>query len=176
MMPSPDHPDDPDHSLYSPQKCHRVMGAGLEEVEAGRYRRLMIDIMPRVGKTTLASKMYPAFYVGRHPERSIIVATYNETFAEDLGRGCRDVIMSPAYRQVFPDLRIKKKSAAVNRVETTAGGVIFFVGRGSAVTGRGAHTILLDDPIKDRKEADSPTIRDGMWNWFNQVLKSRVMN
>ena len=80
------------------------------------------------------------------------------------------------YRQVFPRLEIKKKSAAVNRVETTAGGVVFCVGRGSAVTGRGAHTILLDDPLKDRKEADSIVIRDGLWQWFNQVLKTRLMN
>jgi len=176
MMPDPDRPDDPDCSLYSPQKFHRIIGAGLEEIEAAKFRRLMIDIGPRFGKTTLASKMYPAWYIGRHPEKSIIVATYNETFAEDLGRGVRDVIVTPQYRQVFPALRIKKKSAAVNRVETTAGGVIFTVGRGSAVTGRGAHTILLDDPIKDRKEADSTLIRDGMWNWYNQVLRTRLMN
>lgn len=176
MMPEPDHPDDPDYSLYSAQKFHRVMGAGLEEVEAHKYRRLMIDIGPRFGKTTLSSKMYPAWYIGRHPERSIIVATYNETYSLDLGRGIRDIMLTPQYRQVFPDLRIKKKSAAVNRVETTEGGVIFCVGRGSAITGRGAHTILLDDPIKDRKEADSITIRDSLWQWFSQVLRTRLMN
>jgi hypothetical protein len=54
--------------------------------------------------------------------------------------------------------------------------VIFCVGRGSAITGRGAHLILLDDPIKDRKEADSLLIRDGLWNWYNQVLRTRLMN
>ena len=126
--------------------------------------------MPRVGKTTLASSMYPAWYIGRHPERSIIVATYNETYSWDLGRKIRDIMQTPQYRQVFPDLQIKKKSAAVNRVETTDGGVVFCVGRGSAVTGRGAHTILLDDPLKDRKEADSVVIRDNLWQWYNQVL------
>lgn len=176
MMPEPDHPDDPDCSLYSPQKFHRVIGAGLEEIEAAKFRRLMIDIGPRFGKTTLASNMYPAWYIGRHPERSIIVATYNETYSWDLGRKVRDIMTTPQYRQVFPDLRIKKKSAAVNRIETTDGGVIFCVGRGSAVTGRGAHTILLDDPIKDRKEADSVIIRDGLWQWYTQVLRTRLMN
>ena len=176
MMPDPDHSDDPAFSLYSPQRFHRVIGAGLEEVEQHKYRRLMIDIGPRFGKTTLASNMFPAWYAGRHPERSIIVATYNEHYAQDLGRKIRDIIMSPQYHQVFPDLRIKKKSSAVNRVETSEGGVIFCVGRGSAITGRGAHCILLDDPIKDRKEADSVTIRDTMWQWYTQVLRTRLMN
>src|SRR4029077_1485375 len=160
MMPDPENPDDPTYSVYSPQKYHRVIGAALEEVEKGKYRRLEIEIMPRAGKTTLASSMYPAWYIGRHPERSIIVATYNETYSWDLGRKIRDIMQTPQYRQVFPQLQIKKKSAAVNRVETTDGSVVFGVGRGSAVTGRGAHTILLDDPLKDRKEADSVVIRD----------------
>jgi predicted phage terminase large subunit-like protein len=176
MMPDPDHADDPAFSLYSPQRFHRVIGAGLEEVEQHKYRRLMIDIGPRFGKTTLASNMYPAWYAGRHPDRSIIVATYNEHYAQDLGRKIRDIMMTPQYHQVFPELRIKKKSSAVNRVETSEGGVIFAVGRGSAVTGRGAHTILLDDPIKDRREADSVTIRDTMWQWYTQVLRTRLMN
>ena len=89
MMPDPEHSDDPDFSLYKAQKFHRVIGAGLEEIESAKYRRLMINIGPRFGKTTLASAMYPAWYAGRHPERSIIVATYNETYSWDLGRKIR---------------------------------------------------------------------------------------
>ena len=176
MMPDPDAADDASYSLYSPQKFHRVIGAGLEEIEARKFRRLIINLGPRFGKTTLASNMYPAWYLGRHPEHSIIVATYNETYSWDLGRKIRDIMRTPQYHQVFPDLEIKDRSAAVNRVETTQGGIVFCVGRGSAITGRGAHTILLDDPIKDRKEADSPTIRDGLWQWYNQVLRTRLMN
>lgn len=176
MMPDPENPDDPAFSLYSPQKFHKVVCVGLEEVEKGKIRRLKIILPPRAGKTTLASNMYPAWYAGRHPDRSVIVATYNEHYSWDLGRKIRDIMETPQYRQVFPELEIKKRAAAVNRVETTAGGVVFCVGRGSAITGRGAHTILLDDPIKDRKEADSITIRDGLWTWYTQVLRTRLMN
>lgn len=175
MMPDPDHIDDAELSLYKPQKFHRVMGASLEEIESEKFKRLMIQIGPRFGKTTLAARMFPAWYIGRHPDRSIIVATYNEHYSWDLGRGIRDVMMSPQYKQVFPELCVKPKASAVNRIETTAGGVVFCVGRGSAITGRGAHCILLDDPIKDRKEADSILIRDALWNWYNQVLRTRLM-
>jgi predicted phage terminase large subunit-like protein len=175
MMPDPDAADDVGFSLYSPQKFHRVMAVGLEEIERGDMRRLTINIGPRFGKTTLASNMFPAWYVGRHPERSVIVATYNEHYSWDLGRKIRDIMQTPQYQQVFPEVQIKTGASAVNRIETTAGGVIFCVGRGSAITGRGAHCILLDDPIKDRKEADSITIRDSLWSWYTQVLRTRLM-
>jgi predicted phage terminase large subunit-like protein len=176
MMPDPNYDDDVGHSLYDPQRFHRVIGAALEEVERGDYRRLMINVGPRFGKTTLASAMFPAWYVGRHPDRSIIVATYNEHYSWDLGRRVRDIMETPEYGQVFPDVKIKIGANAVNRVQTTRDGVVFSVGRGSSITGRGGHCILLDDPIKDRTEADSVLVREKLWTWYNQVLRTRLMD
>jgi predicted phage terminase large subunit-like protein len=176
MMPDPNHDEDPEQSLYRPQRFHRVIGAALEEVERGDYRRLMMTMGPRMGKTTLASAMFPAWYVGRHPDRSVIVATYNEHYSWDLGRRVRDIMATPQYAQVFPGVEIKTGASAVNRVQTTRDGVVFSVGRGSSITGRGGHCILLDDPIKDRSEADSVLVREKLWVWYNQVLKSRLMD
>jgi predicted phage terminase large subunit-like protein len=176
MMPDPNHDEDPEYSLYKPQRFHRVIGASLEEVERAAYRRVMINVGPRQGKTTLASRMFPAWYIGRHPDRSLIIATYNEHYSWDLGRAVRDVMVTPQYRQVFPHVEIKVGACAVNRIETTQGGVIFAVGRGSSITGRGAHCILLDDPIKDRTEADSIITRERLWVWYNQVLRTRLMD
>jgi predicted phage terminase large subunit-like protein len=176
MMPDPNHDEDTAFSLYDPQRFHRVIGAALEEVERGDYRRLMINVGPRFGKTTLASAMFPAWYMGRHPERSLIVATYNEHYSWDLGRRVRDIMVTPQYAQVFPDVAIKVGACTVNRIETTRGGVVFSVGRGSSITGRGGNCILLDDPIKDRTEADSALVREKLWTWWNQVLKSRLMD
>ncbi len=175
MMPLPDTPDDVSASLYRPAKHHRVLGAALEEVEKGKYKRLQVSMPPRHGKTKLASHMFPAWYIGRHPERSIIVATYSEKFAWDHGRAVRDLIESPLFAQIFPNVRLKPGSASMDRLETEQGGVLFFLGRGSGVTGRGADIILLDDPTKDRKEADSPTIREDLWKWYTQVLQTRLM-
>ena len=176
MMPDPNYDDDVTKSLYLPQQFHRVIGRSLEEVERGDYRRLMINVGPRFGKTTLASAMFPAWYVGRHPDRSIIVATYNEHYSWDLGRRVRDIMETPEYKQVFPDVEIKVGANAVNRVQTTRDGVVFSVGRGSSITGRGGHCILLDDPIKDRTEADSMLVREKLWTWYNQVLRTRLMD
>ena len=82
---------------------------------------------------------------------------------------------TPEYKQVFPDVEIKVGANAVNRVQTTKDGVVFSVGRGSSITGRGGHCILLDDPIKDRTEADSVLVREKLWTWYNQVLRTRLM-
>jgi predicted phage terminase large subunit-like protein len=176
MMPDPNFDEDVDYSLYKPQRFHRIIGAALEEVERGDYRRLMVNVGPRFGKTTLASAMFPAWYIGRHPDRSIIVATYNEHYSWDLGRRVRDIMETPQYKQVFPDVAIKVGANAVNRVQTTRDGVVFSVGRGSSITGRGGHCILLDDPIKDRTEADSVLVREKLWSWYNQVLRTRLMD
>jgi predicted phage terminase large subunit-like protein len=175
MMPDPDHFEDPTYSLYEPQKFHRVLGAALEEVEAERYTRLMVTLGPRFGKTTLASAMYPAWYMGRHPERSIIVATYNENYSWDLGRRVREIMMLPQYQQVFPGVEVKTGAKSVKRIQTTADGVVFAIGRGSTATGRGAHTLLIDDPIKDAQEAGSLLIRDKLWDWYLKVIRTRLM-
>jgi predicted phage terminase large subunit-like protein len=176
MMPVPGQQDDPDHSRYAPQKFHRVMCVALEELEKGTFKRLIISLPPRHGKTLLASKMFPAWFVGRDPQRSLIFGTYNEKFSLDVGRAVRDVMLSPAYAQVFPELRLKTNSLSAERLETELGGVLAFVGRGGTITGRGGDLLVIDDPLKDRHEADSPTIRDTLWTWFTQVIASRLMD
>ena len=176
MMPSPRWPDDPDHSRYETQRFHEVICAALEELAAGRMRRLIINVPPRHGKTQLASKMFIAWFAGLHPELSTIFGTYNEKFSQDIGRAVRDILLSPPYAQVFPNTQLKIDSKASDRLETTAGGILAFVGRGGTTTGRGGDLLVIDDPIKDRQEADSPTIRDTLWTWFTQVIASRLMD
>jgi predicted phage terminase large subunit-like protein len=175
MMPVPDYQDDVSRSLYWPAKHHRVLGAALEEVEKGAYKRLQVTMPPRHGKTRLASHMFAAWYAGKNPGKSIIVGTYSEKFAWDHGRAVRDLIENPLFGQIFPNVRLKAGSASMDRLETEQGGVLFFVGRDSGTTGRGGDVILLDDPIKGRKEADSPTIREQLWTWYTQVIQTRLM-
>ena len=121
MMPPPGEPDDPDYSRYEVQRFHAVIAAALEELEAGRIRRLIISVPPRHGKTQLASKMFTAWFAGRNPHLSTIFGTYNEKFSQDIGRAVRDVMLSPAYAQVFPDTILKDDSQASDRLETVQG-------------------------------------------------------
>ena len=85
-------------------------------------------------------------------------------------------MLMPPYAQVFPGTTLKTDSKASDRLETTEGGILAFVGRGGTTTGRGGDLLVIDDPIKDRMEADSPTIRDTLWTWFTQVIASRLMD
>jgi predicted phage terminase large subunit-like protein len=104
-----------------------------------------------------------------------VVAAYGDEFAADIGADVRRNIQSPTHKQVFPKHRLVRGGTAKDRMNTTQGGLLFFVGRGAALTGRGAHLLVLDDLIKDDKEASSQTIRDQAWNWFNRVALTRRM-
>lgn len=174
----PDHkaPDDVRRSRYQVSRVHRVIADALHDLEARKILRLIINCAPRHGKTELASNRFMAWHAGLHPEQSLIFGTYNDTFAEDRGRAVRSILQSKAHHQVFPDFRLRSGSASVQRLETSAGGILSFVGRGGSITGRGGHGLIIDDPLKGRKEADSQLLRDELWEWFTQVIASRLMD
>ena len=172
MMPDPNNPDDVTKSLYEVAAHHKVIAEALERVESGKIKRLIITVPPRHGKSQLSSRLFPAWFLGRHPERSLILATYADKLSWDFGREVNAFLEDNLYRQIFPDIHIKTSS--VDRIELEAGGKAFFVGRGSSITGRGADGLLVDDPLKDRVEADSPGTREKLWLWFNQVARTRL--
>lgn len=174
-MPVPDDPDDTARSLYDAQRFHHALAVNLEEVARGTLRRLIVTLPPRHGKTELVAKRFIPFYCGLNPGYSVIFGSYNDKFSQDVGRAIRDVIRHPATKQAFPDLILRDDSAAVDRLETEAGGVLTCVGRGGTTTGRGANLLVIDDAFKDAAEADSPTIRDNAWTWFTRVASTRLM-
>ena len=174
-MPSPMDVDDASLSLYDTGWHHQAIAELLEKVERGEILRAIITMPPRHGKSELASRRFPTWFTGRAPYRQTIFATYGSDFAEDFGRKAREIIDMPAYRQVFPGVFLKKTSRAANRMETEHGGMLVFLGVDGPATGRGADLLLIDDPFKDRKEADSLTIRNSVWDWFKGVAYTRLM-
>jgi predicted phage terminase large subunit-like protein len=175
-MPAIDDPDDATKSRYQAQYFHKALAAALEEVEAGRLLRLIITFPPRHGKSELTSRRFPAWLLGRDPYRNVILGTYNQPFAEDYGRNVRGIIQSKSYQTVFPGTTLAKGSAAADRLMTEEGGAAFFVGRGGSATGRGADFLIIDDPLKDRAEANSMVTREELWDWFNDTMSTRLMS
>jgi predicted phage terminase large subunit-like protein len=173
MKPNPEHPDDSDFSTYMDARHVAVIAEALERVEKGLIRRLIINCPPRHGKSELASRMFPPWFVGRHPGESVISACYNEKFSWDFGREVKAIIEDDVYKQIFPDVHIE--TASVDRIGLESGSKLFFTGRGGSITGRGSSGLVIDDPIKDRVEADSVTTREKIWNWFNQVVRTRLL-
>ena len=146
----------------------------LEAVERGEITRLMIFEPPRHGKTLLTTQLFPAWYLGRHPERYVITAAYGQDLADDYGRRVRNFVTDERHQAIFPECQLASDSSSVQRFNTTAGGAYFTVGRGAAITGRGAHLLVIDDPLKDREEANSETIRRSLHDWYRSVAYTRL--
>jgi predicted phage terminase large subunit-like protein len=149
--------------------------AKLEAVERGELLRLILCLPPRHGKSLLASIHFPAWYLGRHPDRYVITASYGQELADDFGRRVRNTLTSPLHKAIFPECRVSVDSASMNRLNLTGGGAYFAVGRGAAITGRGAHLLLIDDPLKDAEEAGSPATRRALQTWYATVAYTRLM-
>ncbi len=163
------------NQLYKRANHHAQIADKLEAVERGELDRLMIFMPPRHGKSELASKRFPAWCLGRQPRRQIIAASYNSDLANDFGRNVRNIVAEPEFGQVFPKVSLAPDSQAANRMNTNAGGAYVAAGVGTAVTGRGANIALIDDPFKDREEADSERRRDVVWDWYRSTLYTRLM-
>jgi len=129
---------------------------------------------PRHGKSELASRKFPAFCLGRNPHWEVIAASYNSDLANDFGRDVRDVVNSSESQRLFPSLTLRQDSRAMDRWHTVDGGAYRAVGVGTAATGRGADLFLIDDPIKDRAEADSETTRERVWSWYRSTAYTRL--
>lgn len=165
---------------YRDAAHHRLIARHLEAVERGEIKRLMIFMPPRHGKSMLASEFFPAWYLGRNPEHYVVTATYAQELADDFGRKVRNQIADATFQAIFPGVGLSDDSAAAKRFTITGGktglnGAYFAVGVGGPLTGRGAHLLLIDDPVKNREEADSEVVRRKVKDWFTSTAYTRLM-
>ena len=158
---------------YRPAEHHHKIAEALERVERGECKRLMIFMPPRHGKSELASRRFPPWFMGRNPERSIIAASYNSDLAGDFGREVRNIMASPEHETLYKGSVLAADSKSQHRWHTNQGGGYTAAGVGTAVTGRGAHILLIDDPVKDREAADSEIIREKTYRWYLSTAYTR---
>jgi predicted phage terminase large subunit-like protein len=123
----------------------------------------------------LASEFFPAWFIGRNPEKYIIAASYAQELADDFGRKVRNQLSDTTFKSVFGDVRLAEDSTSAKRFNTQHGGAYFAVGVGGSITGRGAHLLIIDDPVKNREEAESETIRRKTWDWYTSTAYTRLM-
>jgi len=154
----------------------RLVTSALQDVEAGICKRLIISMPPRNGKSLTCSQLFPAWYMGKHPDHYFISTTYGEDLAVDFGRQVRNYIDSPQHKEIFPECILSDDSASAHRFTIKGkGGTYYAVGRGGPITGRGAHVLLIDDPLKDDLEASSEVVRAQLHNWYQAVARTRLM-
>lgn len=159
---------------FQPAEHHRWIADALERVESGEIKRLMIFAPPRHTKSELASRRFPAWYLGKNPEKQIITTTYAAEFAQDFGRDVREIVQGEEFARLF-HVKLAADSTSRGRWHTEQGGVYFAVGVGGPITGRGAHLALIDDPLKNRQDAESQVMRDSVWHWYTSTLRTRLM-
>lgn len=171
---------------YADAPHHRLIARHLEMVERGEITRLMITMPPRHGKSMLASEFFPAWYMGRNPDHYVVTATYAQELADDFGRKVKNQIEDASFQAVFPGVGLADDSKSAKRFHiegaqggyehaTTQRGAFYAVGVGGPLTGRGAHLLLIDDPVKNREEADSEVMRRKVKDWYTSTAYTRLM-
>ncbi len=162
---------------YDPSWHHEKIGAELEHIEKfgdRDYKILIVTEPPRHGKSQQTSIDFPAWYLGKNPTKEIIASSYAAELAQDFGSKTRNKVDSPAYKLIFPETVLREDEKARGRWRTSKGGSYIAVGVGGPITGRGANVLLIDDPIKNREEAESQVIRDKIWGWFTSTAFTRL--
>lgn len=171
------------HPRYKAGWVHYDICRRLEQfaadVEAGLSPRLMLLMPPRHGKSQLASKLYPAWHLGHYPHHEFIGCSYNISLALDFSREIRDVIKSQAYDRLFPLTKLNPEfmSAEAWRLASRTGvgaGGYNAAGIGGGITGKGAHVLVIDDPVKNAEEAESADIRQKIHDWYKSTAYTRL--
>ncbi|MFE4915816.1 terminase large subunit domain-containing protein [Streptomyces sp. NPDC056652] len=147
------------------------------EIARGISRKVLITMPPRHGKSRRAARWAPLWYLSRHPDHRVMIASYSADLADDHGRWIRDAINTYG-AQI--GLYLHSGSKAANRFDLAdeegnrlEGGLVT-AGVGGGLTGKGAHLAVVDDPIKDAADAESPTMRRRLWDWWTSVLNTRI--
>lgn len=143
-----------------------------ERVRDDHDERIMAEVQPQIGKSTLFSELFPAWILGKEGW-PVIVASYGASLAEQKSGNCRDLVDSEVYKMIFPKTKIHPDTSAKEYWKTTTGGSYRAVGVGGGLTGMSGKIIIADDLFKDRQDAESETVREGTWRWWQSVLMTR---
>lgn len=158
---------------YVPGPPHHKVAAALEAIERGDSQRVIITMPPSTGKTELFSRKLPPYAIGRQPRKSIISASYGSDLAVKIGRDVRNTMASAEYQRLFPEVLLSQDSQAADEWHTQQGGGYTAVGVGGGLTGFHGDLLNIDDPFKDRAQAESLTYRDSVWSWYRSVFYTR---
>ena len=164
---------------YIPGWVHKDICARLEkfsqDVVDKKSPRLMMFMPPRHGKSELASRCFPAWHLGNNPSHEIIACSYSGSLAMSFSRRVRALIRENAYATLFPETRLDPDSQSAEQwLIHKHGGGYLCSGVGGGITGRGCSILCLDDPVKNREEAESETTRTAVKDWYTSTAYTRL--
>lgn len=162
--------------VYQPEWFHWLVADKLRQVVDEECKRLIICMPPRHGKSEMCSKGFPPWYLGvkNSVPRSIIASSYSAKLATSFGRVARNATRHPYYNLAFDTTLDKNIGTAAADWALANGNSYYAAGVGGGITGLGADIFLIDDPIKNRKQADSAVYREDLKDWYKEVALTRL--
>jgi hypothetical protein len=167
------------HHVYLCQK--------LDLFAKGQIKKMMVFMPPQHGKSELATRRFPAYYLGLKPKTRIAICSYSETIASGFNRDIQRIIDDVPYFDTFPGTYLNLSNVSNDAHEAylrnstifeTVGhrGYVITTGVGGSLTSKTVDVGIIDDPFKDREEAMSLRIRDKIWSWYTDVFETRLHN
>ena len=155
---------------------HRKLAKIFTDVIEGRKKRVIINIAPRMGKSEFSSYLFPAYFLGKYPNKKIIMGTHTAGLSEDFGRRIRNLLDTEEYREIFPQTMVADDQKAAGKWSTSVGGQYYAAGVGGALAGRGADLFVIDDPHSEQDvKTNSRLAFDTAWSWFQTGPLQRLM-
>ena len=162
------------------QEICQTLDNFLKDLIEGKRPRLIITMPPRSGKSEIVSRRFPAYFLGKYPDLSIISVSYSATLAEDFCRDVQRIIDSDEYKKIFSDTKLSDKKdknyKRTSDIFEIVGhkGVYCSAGVGGGITGKGCDILIIDDPIKNRQEANSENTRKKIFDWYSSTAYTRL--
>ena len=161
---------------YIVGKHHRRLANMLMAIEAGDKDRICVNIPPRHGKSQLVSIFFPAWFLGRNPNKKVMMVSHTTDLAVDFGRKVRNLISIDEYKTIFPTVRLAIDSKSAGRWNTNTGGEYYACGVGSALAGRGADLLLVDDPHSEQDVINGNfSTFEKAYEWYTFGARTRLM-
>ena len=151
---------------------HKKIAEKFNKIAQGKIKRLIINMPPRHTKSEFASFLLPSWMVGRKPNLKIIQSTHTTELAIRFGRKAKTLMDSPEYKEIFKT-RLREDSQAAGKWETEQGGEYYAAGVGSAITGRGADLLIIDDPHSEQ-DALNVTALERAYDWYTSGPRQRL--
>ena len=156
---------------------HKKLAELLTQIAYGLKDRIAVSIPPRHGKSHLVSTLFPAWFLGKFPEKKVLMVSHTGDLAVDFGRKVRNIIADPRYTSIFPGVTLSADSKSAGRWSTNRGGEYFATGVGAALAGRGADLLLVDDPHSEQDLlAGNFEELEKTYQWFAFGARTRLMS
>lgn len=164
---------------------HIIFADAIEKFISREYKNLIISCPPRHGKSEMVSRRLPAYLFGKDPNTAIITSSYSADLAGRMNRDVQRIIDHELYSELFPNTKLNSKNVRTDSKNNYVRnsdmfeivghkGVYRSTGVGGGITGMGARFGIIDDPIKDHEEANSPRMRQKIWDWYTSTLLTRI--